>query len=90
MSTVIAIDPNVRISGNETYAGFEDLLDGSLGDLQTGEQVTVCEPEAGLIGDGSIRRIDHLRQLIYIAVDWKSLRVGASPALCGAGAIRLA
>jgi len=83
MSVELAIDPNVRVAGNETYAGFEDILDGKIEDIQEGLSITVREPEAGLVGDGTVSRVDRLRELIYISVDWKSLRHVRSSLLCG-------
>lgn len=83
MSVSLAIDPNVRVAGNETYAGFEDVLEGSIGELREGAAVTVREPESGLIGDGTISAVDNIRQLIYVAVDWKSLVFDRRATLCG-------
>ncbi len=46
--TRVAIDPNVRVRGNSTYAGFEDVD----GPISVGEEVEVYEAEAGLTGIG--------------------------------------
>ncbi|OZC84491.1 hypothetical protein CH282_15250 [Rhodococcus sp. 06-418-1B] len=83
MSATLAIDPNVRVEANETYAGFEDLLDGSMADLSPGAHVVVREPESNLVGDGTVSSVDYLRQLIYISIDWKTLRLDSSRTLCG-------
>jgi hypothetical protein len=37
------------------------------------DQVVVREPEANLVGVGELRRLDHHDQLVYLAVDWKTL-----------------
>lgn len=71
MTSRIAIDPNVRVRGNETYAGFEDV-EGVVG---VDDDVEVWEPEIGLTGLGRITDIDADRRLIYLAVDWASLRL---------------
>lgn len=73
----IAIDPNLRIEGNNTLAGFEDVVVGSLDDLQGGLPVEVREVESGIVGDGQILRIDRARRLIELSVDWKSLHLAA-------------
>ena len=79
MRTRIAIDPNVRVRQNETYAGFEDV-DGL---LQIGTTVEVWEPESGIAGHGRITEIDWDRALVYLSVEWASLREspGSGPRL---------
>lgn len=72
MRTEIAIDPNVRVHGNGTYAGFEDILRGNLPSV--GDDVVVREPESDLVGVGQITEIDVPRSLVYLSVDWSSLR----------------
>ncbi|MEE2056268.1 hypothetical protein [Rhodococcus artemisiae] len=84
MTTTLAIDPNVRVERNETYAGFEDVLSGRLGDVHEGDVVTVTEPESGLTGQGTVSRIDSIKELVYIAVDWKSLSIVQQSAFCTA------
>ena|SRR5258705_8594059 len=70
METEIMIDPNVRVAGNETFSGFEDVR----GPMPVkGQRVVVREPEADLVGDGVVSRVDRTARLIYIAVDWPSL-----------------
>jgi hypothetical protein len=73
--TRIAIDLNVRVRGNLTYSGYEDID----GDLPSDGAVEVYEPESGLIGLGRVVERDDERRLVYLAVDWSSLR--ARPAL---------
>ncbi|MEU4224258.1 hypothetical protein AB0F17_08195 [Nonomuraea sp. NPDC026600] len=67
------IDPNVRVRGDNTYTGFEDV-EGEAADLHLGEVVTVYEPESGLRGFGSVVDVDLDRRLVFLAVDWSSLR----------------
>jgi hypothetical protein len=67
--TRVTIDPNIRVRGNGTYAGFEDVT----GPIAVGEAVEVYEPESGLTGEGSVTEIDADRQLIYLSVNWPSL-----------------
>lgn len=77
--TRIAIDPNVRVRGNLTYAGFEDVY----GDLPLDGQVEVFEPEAGICGSALVVEVDTVNSLIYLDVDWSSLRavVGGRPSV---------
>jgi hypothetical protein len=70
VTTRVAIDLNVRVRGQETYAGFEDVD----GPLTTGDKVRVYEPETGLTGTGVVTEIDDKHQLVYLAVDWAHLR----------------
>lgn len=70
MAARVTIDPNVRVRGNQTYAGLEDVQ----GIVAVGSHVEVYEPEAGLIGPAEVTDIDHERQLVYLAVDWEQLR----------------
>lgn len=67
--TRVAIDPNIRIRGNSTYAGFEDVD----GPIAVGEMVEVIESESGLVGQGKVTEIDGERKLVYLSVDWASL-----------------
>jgi hypothetical protein len=68
--TEIMIDPNVRVAGNLTFSGFEDVR-GEMPAL--GDYVVVREPEANLVTVGEVRRIDDHDELIYLAIDWKTL-----------------
>lgn len=70
----VRIDPNVRVRGNGTYSGVEDVY----GVLVQGDEVVVFEPEANLVGKGRVSEIDLERQLVYLAVDWSSLQVQES------------
>ncbi len=67
----IAIDVNVRVRGNLTYSGFEDI-DGE--PAVAGASVEVYEPESGLAGTGRVVELDVERELVYLEVDWASLR----------------
>ncbi len=69
----IAIDPNVRVRGNGTYAGFEDVQ-GALTGLQVGDAVEVFERESDLTGEGRVTEIDLARRLVYVSVEWSTLR----------------
>jgi len=69
MTARIAIDPNVRVRGNETYAGLEDVE----GDIAAGSRVVVYEPESGLVGPAEVTEIDTDKRLVYLAVDWQAL-----------------
>jgi hypothetical protein len=74
--TRVTIDPNVRVRGNGTYAGFEDVT----GPMAVGETVEVHEPESGLVGVASITEIDGSSELVYLSVDWSSLTDETPPA----------
>jgi len=67
--TKVAIDPNVRVRGNDTYTGFEDVT----GPIAVGEVVDVYEPESGVAGEGRVTEIDGNKELVYLSVDWSSL-----------------
>ena len=69
MTARVAIDLNVRVRGNQTYAGFEDVDGG----LAPGDEVEVYEPETGLVGTGHVTDVDNQRQLVYLKVDWSGL-----------------
>ena len=70
MTTEILIDPNVRVAGNETFSGFEDVV----GDLPSeGAHVRVREPESNIVGQGVVTRVDEGDRLIYLAIDWSKL-----------------
>ncbi|MFE6846540.1 hypothetical protein [Streptomyces sp. NPDC057686] len=70
----IEIDLNVRVRGNGTRAGFEDVA----GPIMEGDEVEVFEPESGLVGPGRITGIDNdkrmrrsprYRNAIWCAID---------------------
>lgn len=69
--TRIEIDPNVRLRHDLTMSGFEDVQ----GEIKAGEWVDVYESESGLEGRGLVSWVDEGRRLVYLAVDWSSLRV---------------
>lgn len=71
MKAKVRIDLNVRVRGNGTFAGFEDLLEGSLG---VGEEVIVVEDESGVSGPARVSEIDLNSQLIYLDVEWAELK----------------
>jgi hypothetical protein len=69
---IIMIDPNVRVAGNQTFSGLEDVI----GDMpDEGDPVIVREPESGVTGHAFVTRVDFADRLIYLAVDWAGLRV---------------
>ena len=69
--TEIMIDPNVRVEGDLTFSGFEDVR----GAMPTvGQRVLVREPESNLVASGTVARVDSDDSLIYIRVEWGSLR----------------
>lgn len=74
--TRIEIDLNVRVRGNGTRAGFEDVE----GPMAVGMKVQVYESESGLGGTGRVTEIDPAKELVVLSVDWASLReVPAAP-----------
>ncbi|MBV9764110.1 MAG: hypothetical protein JOZ48_04620 [Acidobacteriaceae bacterium] len=68
--TRISIDPNIRVRGNGTVAGFEDV-DGY---LLVGLDVEIYEEEADIVGRGKVTEIDVDRQLVFLSIDWGSLQ----------------
>lgn len=66
----IAIDPNIRVRGNQTFAGIEDVE----GDVAAGSHVVVYERESGLTGPAEVTEVDRARGLVYLDVDWTRLR----------------
>jgi hypothetical protein len=80
----ITIDPNVRVRGNKTYAGFEDIQEqGNLGlsrperadgPLAVGDKVLAVEVEDGIVTDAEVVDIDHENRFVYLAVDWSGFR----------------
>ena len=69
--TRIEIDPNVRVESGWTYSGFEDVT-GPV--PMVGELVTVFESEDRIQGEAFVTRVDRDRRLVYLDVDWSSLR----------------
>lgn len=74
--TRIAIDLNVRVRGDLTYSGFEDIE----GTLPADGLVEVYEPESGVRGRGRVVDVDDQAELVYLEVDWPGLRTVLSPA----------
>ena len=74
MRTRVEIDLNVRVRGNDTFVGFEDVD----GPIAVGETVEVYETESGASGEGRITEIDGDRELIYLSVNWPSLTAEAT------------
>lgn len=70
MTVRIAIDPNIRLPGNQTFAGFEDVQRFP---IHVGMEVEVYEEESGVHGHGSVASIDEERELVYLNVEWSSL-----------------
>jgi len=66
----VEFDPNVRIHGNGTYVGFEDVR----GVVQLGDDVLLYEPEEGIEVHGRVTMIDPSKEIIYFSVDWQSAR----------------
>lgn len=76
LSYEFKIDPNVRVSGNLTYVGFEDLQnqDLSITSLSPGVIVKVIELETRFGGIGEVVRIDYNTKLIHLNVRWQDLK----------------
>jgi hypothetical protein len=68
--TRVEIDLNVRVRGNDTFVGFEDLS----GPVAVGEIVEVYESESGVAGEGRVTEIDGDAELVYLSVDWPSIK----------------
>lgn len=78
MSARVEIDLNVRTRRGLTPAGLEDA-DGVLAD---GDSVDVFESEDGIEGVARVVGIDQRRRLVYLDVDWASLRdVATDPSI---------
>lgn len=75
MTTQIEIDPNVRLGGTRTFAGFEHVRGTDGVKLYVGEVVEVVEPESHLFGEGMVESIDVERRLVYLDVEWATLKV---------------
>lgn len=74
MTTRVEIDLNVRVRGNETYAGLEHVH----GPIEVGQDVLAWESEDDIVGHATVTDIDMRRRLVYLAVDWRSLREAES------------
>lgn len=75
MTTQIEIDPNVRLGGTRTFAGFEHVRGTDGVKLYVGEVVEVVEPESHLYGKGMVESIDVERRLVFLDVEWATLEV---------------
>lgn len=71
------IDLNVRVCGNLTYVGYEDMSGepvlGLLVHVFEREAELAFEREPGLEGIGRIVGLDEDLQLVYLKVDWCTL-----------------
>ena len=72
MTTLIRIDANVRVRGNQTYASFEDIQ--GAGTVGVGDKVLAWEPEDDIVTDAEVTDMDAGRRLFYLAVDWHAWR----------------
>ena len=79
MITRIEIDLNVRIRGNGSFAGFEDVR----GPISVGQEIEVYEQESAVFGRGRVTEIDSERELVYLSVDWGSLAPQPAPSHAG-------
>lgn len=70
----VAIDPNVRVRGDQVFAGLEDVT----GPVAAGDRVEVYEPESGLAGEGTVTEVDLARGLLFLSVNWPSLVITSS------------
>jgi hypothetical protein len=77
----VDIDLNVRVRGNQTFTGIEDVH----GPIDVGDEVLVREPESGVRGNGRIVEIDHQRRVVYLDVDWPSLGFAEATYATGTG-----
>jgi hypothetical protein len=70
MTVRIAVDLNVRVRGDQTYAGLEDAD----GPVAVGDPVLAVEPFDRIAADAKVTGIDEEKQLVYLKVDWHSFR----------------
>lgn len=69
----VQVDLNVRVRGNKTYAGYEDVVPEGA-PVAVGEQVLVWEAEDDIVTDGTVIELDDEKQIIYLDVDWRGFR----------------
>ncbi|SDR76376.1 hypothetical protein SAMN04488570_0305 [Nocardioides scoriae] len=69
MTANVTIDLNVRVRGNQTFTGLEDVQ----GPIYVGGTVRVIEPESGVAGYAVVTEIDTDSELVYLAVEWATL-----------------
>ena len=74
MTVRIAIDLNVRVSGNQTYASLLDDVDPPGTRLDTEDQVIVYERETSIESAATVTRADYATNLVYLWVDWSGFR----------------
>jgi hypothetical protein len=70
----IRIDLNVRIGARLTYAGFEDINGAEPEALPRRTAVEVYEAGSGAHGPAVVAGRDFERRLIYLTVQWDTLR----------------
>jgi len=84
--TRIEIDPNVRVRGSKTYAGFEDVQErGELtrtrppdgAPVSVGEKVLAWESEDNIVTDAVVVDVDYEKRFVYLAVEWSQWREAA-------------
>jgi hypothetical protein len=68
--TRVEIDPNVRVRGNQTFTGLEEVE----GPIAVGVWVRVYERESGVEGDAWVTDVDEGKGLVYLNVIWSSLK----------------
>jgi len=66
-----------------TRARLEDVI----GQIAVGEHITVYEPEDGVAADAVVREIDTAKGLVFLAVDWASLRDDEAPTAATMGSL---
>lgn len=73
MTVRIEIDPNVRVRGNQTFTGLGDIHPPGA-PVAIGDDVIAFESEAGIAGPARVTDVDREKELIFLAVDWASMR----------------
>lgn len=68
MTAVVRIDPNVRVKGNRTFSGFEDIVDGV--PLRAEEEVLAWEEESNVMWPAVVYDLDFGKKLVYLTVAW--------------------
>jgi hypothetical protein len=79
MRARIEIDPNVRVRGNQTYTGFEDVQGAR--SVCVGDMVLAWEREDDIVTDAHVVDVDEERRLVYLAVDWHGWRKAGQDAV---------
>lgn len=65
----VEVDPNIRVRGNYTYAGFEECDTV----MKCGDEVEVFEPESGLVGIAYVTEVDDSARLVFLEVNWAEM-----------------